>query len=352
MYICVCFFQRDFFFPMFSDSKCALFATGVLPGLFALPGSCPLHGCRKTPSGGKWSLSRKDPKYQWKISKYGRVFGFHLDDIFQVVCDWEFSPERSPLFSWNVLQNDLLHNLCYIVLASELSRKSGHPSCRNWSLLSCLVSFLATHDHRTRSGSSRVKEPHAMKCFWTHSNWTAMEMAVKARKQSVWNFFSLVSQVGTWNFSCGGRAQHYMEDEFQSLRAEIKKMQTLLKAAKPHGHQAATKTIVDTEIQNPPWALEVSWKGPDQVTKWQKNRNEKVFCAKLLWIATKMLWTFIWNSNLTDDWNLGVLNKSNTELRRTHEVNQPKRSEKWMEFTAPSNLHVFQSDGVQSHFMR
>lgn len=188
--------------------------------------------------------------------------------------------------------------------------------------------------------------------FWTHSNWTAMEMAVKARKQSVWNFFSLVSQVGTWNFSCGGRAQHYMEDEFQSLRAEIKKMQTLLKAAKPHGHQAATKTIVDTEIQNPPWALEVSWKGPDQVTKWQKNRNEKVFCAKLLWIATKMLWTFIWNSNLTDDWNLGVLNKSNTELRRTHEVNQPKRSEKWMQFTAPSNLHVFQSDGVQSHFMR
>lgn len=164
VYMCV-FFSTWFFFPMFSDSKCALFATGVLPGLFALPGSCPLHGCRKTPSGGKWSLSRKDPKYQWKISKYGRVFGFHLDDIFQVVCDWEFSPERSPLFSWNVLQNDLLHNLCYIVLASELSRKSGHPSCRNWSLLSCLVSFLATHDHRTRSGSSRVKEPHAMKCF-------------------------------------------------------------------------------------------------------------------------------------------------------------------------------------------
>ena len=58
-----------------------------------------------------------------------------------------------------------------------------------------------------------------------------------------------------------------MEDEFQSLRAEIKKMQTLLKAAKPHGHQAATKTTVDNEIQNPPWALEVSWKGPDQVTK-------------------------------------------------------------------------------------
>lgn len=67
-------------------------ATGVLPGLFALPGSRSLHGCRKAPSGGKWSFSRKNTKYQWKLLSV--VLCFHLDSIFQV-CDWEFSPERS-----------------------------------------------------------------------------------------------------------------------------------------------------------------------------------------------------------------------------------------------------------------
>eukprot|EP00434_Breviolum_minutum_P033997 symbB.v1.2.030087.t1/scaffold3353.1/size58589/7 len=41
-----------------------------------------------------------------------------------------------------------------------------------------------------------------------------------------------------WLIKSQGRAQHYMEDEFQSLRAEIKKMQTLLKAAKPHGESS------------------------------------------------------------------------------------------------------------------
>jgi len=38
-----------------------------------------------------------------------------------------------------------------------------------------------------------------------------------------------------WLIKSQGRVQHYMEEEFQSLRADIKKMQTLLKAAKLHG---------------------------------------------------------------------------------------------------------------------
>lgn len=163
--ICVFFFQRDLF-PCFPIQNVRFLPQEFFLGCLRFRGPARSMDVGRLLQVGSEVWVEKIQNTNGKLPKYGRFLCFHLDGIFQVVCDWEFSPERNPPFSWNVLQNDLLYNLWYIVLASELSRKkSGHPSCRNWSLLSCLVSFLATHDHRTRSGSSRVKEPHAMKCF-------------------------------------------------------------------------------------------------------------------------------------------------------------------------------------------
>ena len=191
--IYVCVFFNLIFFHVFRYSKCALFATGVLPGLFALPGSRPLHGCRKAPSGGKWSLSRKDPKYQWKITKIQPFFVFSFR--------WYF-PSSLWLRVFHLKGAPHFHEMsckmtCFTICGTLFWLRSwvekvdtqvvGIEVC--WAVWYLFWQLMTTGPEVAHQES---RSHMLWNVFWAHSNWTAMEMAVKAqswvRKQSVWNF--------------------------------------------------------------------------------------------------------------------------------------------------------------------